>query len=358
MGFLDLSILSQINAITAAASSGLEFLPDSFTEYAQKMFKQSVPTDYIEIDDDSIDNYHQILKSVCKEIPVPSKEEYEREINKDKMIPQELVDKYYEEGIVKLCENGLCLPEDIFFADNIPLHDVIISYKPPSAGVHYLIRVLCLPDEERHKNLSELYISTDKADVALIEITYIIPGDTHGHSRIYSRVEVDPFDQYLHMSKKYSITPAPIFERIKTADLETRLMLIEEWTQKTAVGFIAWYVLQITLLNPVLKPYISRIRVPNPFAKNKNKKINRTTICYAKMVRDNIRINPKKDDEEEVHHKTKDLWYVTGHWREYKSGKRVFIKGYWKGVNRDNPETVYMRERVINEECDLEQEEL
>jgi hypothetical protein len=34
------------------------------------------------------------------------------------------------------------------------------------------------------------------------------------------------------------------------------------------------------------------------------------------------------------------IWYVTGHWREYKSGKRIFIQGYWKGALRHSKDDV------------------
>jgi len=43
---------------------------------------------------------------------------------------------------------------------------------------------------------------------------------------------------------------------------------------------------------------------------------------------------------------------VTGHWREYQSGKKVFIKGYWKGALRNTPPTDIKsrnRELIINE---------
>jgi hypothetical protein len=40
-----------------------------------------------------------------------------------------------------------------------------------------------------------------------------------------------------------------------------------------------------------------------------------------------------------------------GHWRQYKSGKKVWIKGYWKGENKDkkNSELKRIRDIQINE---------
>jgi hypothetical protein len=41
------------------------------------------------------------------------------------------------------------------------------------------------------------------------------------------------------------------------------------------------------------------------------------------------------------------LWWVIGHWREYKNGKRVFIKGYWKGPGRYSKISPQERERIV-----------
>ena len=43
------------------------------------------------------------------------------------------------------------------------------------------------------------------------------------------------------------------------------------------------------------------------------------------------------------------LWYVAGHWRTYKDGRKIFIKPHWKGPLRDSKNKIGIetRERVI-----------
>ena len=45
-----------------------------------------------------------------------------------------------------------------------------------------------------------------------------------------------------------------------------------------------------------------------------------------------------------------DLYHVTGHWRQYKNGRTIWIEGYWKGRDRNNVEkikTVQARNRGL-----------
>lgn len=106
-----------------------------------------------------------------------------------------------------------------------------------------------------------------------------------------------------------------------------------------------WYSTQICLLHPVVKKVFSRgknktiIQPQKPVKKGKRKKT--TKIKYVKIH------TLKPDDFDEFFNKpdnttdrnynrTALIWYVTGHWREYKkTGKRIFIEGYWKGALRD-----------------------
>ena len=41
------------------------------------------------------------------------------------------------------------------------------------------------------------------------------------------------------------------------------------------------------------------------------------------------------------------LWYVIGHWRTYSSGKKIFIKGYWKGPERNRLDGAKLEHETI-----------
>ena len=49
--------------------------------------------------------------------------------------------------------------------------------------------------------------------------------------------------------------------------------------------------------------------------------------------------NIENTDNSDKYKKKKALWHVAGHWRHYKSGKRIFIQGYWKGIQRNSNTT-------------------
>jgi len=111
-----------------------------------------------------------------------------------------------------------------------------------------------------------------------------------------------------------------------------------------------FYVIECALLNPVIECVFNEHsnKIPiNPnnkkFKKSKNK---RAHIKYVKCIKIDS-INPIDEAFKKRGFIRKTMvWYVTGHWRTYKSGKRVFIQGYWKGALRDakNGET---RDREI-----------
>lgn len=123
----------------------------------------------------------------------------------------------------------------------------------------------------------------------------------------------------------------------------------------------AWYGIQIALLNPkmteVFIKHSSKAVFQQPNLRNKKSK---SKIRYVKRYI----ISDEVLEEATKHAKiyTKLRWYVTGHWRnQYIKGgdhKRVFIQGYWKGVNRNSPETNEIRERdiILNEEYECEGE--
>jgi hypothetical protein len=102
--------------------------------------------------------------------------------------------------------------------------------------------------------------------------------------------------------------------------------------------FLAWYGLQLAMLNPVIKERIHRETVPMDEVKAGNKKKKAKTVKrYVKR----ITVDDLSDIEiadPKHHNMTKSYWWVTGHWRNQKTKDghiRKFIKGYWKGPMRE-----------------------
>ena len=113
-----------------------------------------------------------------------------------------------------------------------------------------------------------------------------------------------------------------------------------------------WYGIQISLLHPDIKEVFSNPTKEIVFS-NKNssyKKRKRITRYVKKHIinqemLDNT-LSPKTSKK--MNRKTL-VWYVIGHWRHYKDGNRVFVKGYWKGALRHLKKNLdETRERIID----------
>lgn len=89
----------------------------------------------------------------------------------------------------------------------------------------------------------------------------------------------------------------------------------------------------------------------NKKSKNKNKKKKNKTYIYSYKIdnstmknENNIskkttETNDEKDNEKAKRVYHKDTWYRRGHWREYKSGKKVWIKSQYVHPMKHNKET-------------------
>lgn len=112
-----------------------------------------------------------------------------------------------------------------------------------------------------------------------------------------------------------------------------------------------WYRIQVLLLHPraeilerkVIKEKLhGRDRINALTSKRKVKYIKRYYITSEDV---DLVINGEGNHK----YNRKCLsWYVVGHWREYQSGKRIFIQGFWKGELRDLKQNFDERERVID----------
>ena len=115
-------------------------------------------------------------------------------------------------------------------------------------------------------------------------------------------------------------------------------------------GAVLFYAISCALLNPIIRVIFDKKSNKRPIetgkALGKNK---RAKLRYVKYHRINFDDIDKAFEEKGFVRKTM-VWYVTGHWREYSSGKRIFIQGYWKGPLRNSKttiESISPREREI-----------
>lgn len=107
-----------------------------------------------------------------------------------------------------------------------------------------------------------------------------------------------------------------------------------------------WRAIQLTLLHPRIKELYSCPKEIRWTEKRKRgQQTKKRKVHYVK--RHIITCEGVKREIEHCRKYNCPCWYVVGHWRKYKNGKRVFIHGYWKGVLRDTKQNYDVRERVI-----------
>ena len=122
--------------------------------------------------------------------------------------------------------------------------------------------------------------------------------------------------------------------------------------QEVLSGFGAlletWYGVQIALLHPTIKSVFRSSRLPDETRNTGTYRPGKRKVKYVK-----VHIINKDDLENFMYGGKKTInrhalvWYVIGHWRVYESGKKVFIKPYWKGALRDLKSAAETREREI-----------
>lgn len=97
-----------------------------------------------------------------------------------------------------------------------------------------------------------------------------------------------------------------------------------------------WYSVQLAMLHPMIKEVYAKAKTEKErLPKSEWKSNNQKTYRYIKhhVIRDE-ELTDIVYGKGHIHRHAL-IWYVTGHWRKYKTGNTVFIQGYWKGALRN-----------------------
>ena len=109
-----------------------------------------------------------------------------------------------------------------------------------------------------------------------------------------------------------------------------------------------WYGIQLALLNPITEVVFQNAReTTQSVRKNKVGLGKKRRVVYTKKY---VISAEDIDNSYQEHRKNNmqcPLWYVIGHWRTYSSGKKIFIKGYWKGPERERLNGVTLEQETI-----------
>ena len=296
-----------------------------FDQGVWERFKKSRPTDIISTSIDDFSKFIRLTQAVSGEIIDPA-----------------------------TGEASFTIPSDIIFMGTIPLTDVEFELSYP--GGTFSARVVIFPDCRDGFDMNVICDQMGGSDW-IAEVGAVVFSDKKNTDAcIYIVFTISPHDciglntavysNRLSPDAKYRILSDPVmFERLK------------ELVQQLQQILVGWYGIQICLLNPLTKDVFTRntrsIPVDSDVKRRRKNKNKNAKIRYVKkhIIRaedaDEL-IKPKGHNQRHTL-----VWYVTGHWRQCKSGKKVFIKGHWKGLLRESKSgETRDREVILTQEGD------
>jgi len=253
-------------------------------------------------------------------------------------------------GIIK--KNRNLAPADIFFDLTIPVTDMIIDFIDDN-DISLRSRIVVLPkydvlvdamlsgmvEDIKDTNLPVAYILFE-FDVArknefIVKPVFLKSGmDTP---------EFLPYFGYIDMNNPQRKTPSNVVAKKNTPEM---------YTKRAYELYNIWYAIQYTLLHPIIKtiyarPVTATVSVPDR-TKNPKKRVKRVKYLKKHIIKPGDYIEElNRDAGLRSFERRTATWYVTGHWRNYKDGKKVFIKPYWKGVNREEKNHEMRRRELV-----------
>lgn len=221
--------------------------------------------------------------------------------------------------------NGGGAPIDILKEGTIPLMDMRIRI-PDEDELNSDIRVVIFPDYQER-------LEDNKRNFSVIGAYLVYPRDRKLlKKRVFmGLLSVIPESNFI-------VDSGLIGWIGEKPENHTQLLLsfIGPFDFHTMISpyIMAWYCVQLTLLNPPTREVYHTLREKAPSVKTFSGKRNK--VKYVKKIWLNAKENltPKESRTGGKHKMKCPYWRVIGHWRQYKNGNRIFIKGYWKGPNR------------------------
>lgn len=229
------------------------------------------------------------------------------------------------------------VPSDIAFMGTIPIMDMVIIMKRSDHNEKY--RIVIFPDyQEKIRNSG----FEEKIRIGSVVADF---GD---NDLVISNIDVCKGESSFIFEEKFGYKLPEFILDCITEDITD-----DKAKHLYSVILSIWYVIQLSCLYPVIKIFSNKPKTTvyeTKETKSKNRKTRRK-IKYIKKHIMNINdiddtINKISTTSSGNYNRKTFCWYVTGHWRTYKSGKKVFIKPYWKGLLRESKNSE-IREREL-----------
>lgn len=243
----------------------------------------------------------------------------------------------------KIPEGMIGIPSDLFFSQNVPLLDCLISVD--EQGKKYEFRVV----------IFDWYQEVVRDKLA------------RNDSSMFSVGAIIPFGQDIPWFIPINCSVGNDYITYNGIGWLSRkgkeILSLCSFDDKVIMGFIVnllqtWYGIQLSLLHPQIRtvfrnPKITAWKDP---AKDDGKKKKRKVKYVKRHVLNLDEIQATLSPPSGTGKKYSCLaWYVIGHWRHYASGKVGFVKPYWKGALRNLKSNAVNddRERIIEVHWDM-----
>ena len=233
------------------------------------------------------------------------------------------------------------------------------SHAPSSFDKLYL-------NEKTEKHLSETIGSLET--VALMQemfsrkifdnLTLQLENNSKVHFRMVDDNGIYVTAQFCVMNNSVDVAVAMKFNngKIELGYLYANENFITHYSKESEtviIGFLVqkYFIVSYLMLNRATVLHEKTVQLPHKKHTKKGKKKKQP----VKLVR-NITVIPEKlekclEEAKKVHHEiTCPCWGVVGHWRFYKSGKKVWIEHYRKGKHRNDPSAYVPKQYVLPEE--------
>ena len=243
----------------------------------------------------------------------------------------------------KFRDDYISVPSDLFFAQTIPLMDceIVVDETDEPGGQAIKYRVVVFENYKDNIDIpnSPILVGAIVTKEGPIFPKYIVKGGDSiaGQSLIGYKKTISQ-QQREYLSRK-----------INLADM-----------QQGMIQFLStWYGIQIALLHPVVNEIFRRPKTAvvnksdvddKHYSKHKRRKVRyvKEHIIKYEDIDDILYETPTDNANAKKRRLRKSLvWYVIGHWREYESGKKIFVKPYWKGELREIKRAIPDRDREI-----------
>lgn len=230
------------------------------------------------------------------------------------------------------------IPSDIFFGNTIPIMDILIDYEYEGDDAVFKTHVIIFHDYK------DRILASDFGNLIKVGVVIDVDGDNYNRG-IAAEIMIRKGSDKIFIEPKFG-HKLPNLKKEYLSNYYCNMQILD----LVVLDMRVWYGVQIALLHPIIKDVFKNpsraVYNSKPKAGKKKK-----TLKYIKkhaINGDNI----EKIVSNSKYNRHTLCWYVIGHWRTYKNGKRIFIKPYWKGILRDTKTVDEICKREIVTELD------